>query len=277
VTVAFIPRQTAPPAAVQAAFAATLLAPELPCPPGLKAWNGSDPAVRLAVHRNNVVSSLIDALADAFPVTQALVGAEFFRAMASVFVRRHPPRSRVLAHYGEELPGFIERFDPAASVPYLADVARLERARIRAYHAADVPPVQAEAVAAALACGEAVADLRLELHPGVSVLVSPYAVASLWAAHQTDDEGDIALVDPQAPESVLILREGLDVLVLVLAPGMAAFITALQQGAPLAAAALPAQGHAADLATEFDLTAAVSLLMQRGAVTSLHIPEKGLP
>ena len=71
----------------QAAFAAALLYPARPCPPGLHAWNGSDPAARLAVYRNNVVSSLIDALADTFPVVQQLVGEEFFRAMAGVFAR----------------------------------------------------------------------------------------------------------------------------------------------------------------------------------------------
>ncbi len=84
----------------QATFAAALLTPELPSPAGLRVWNGSDPAARLAVYRNNVVSSLIDAVADSFPVTQELVGEEFFRAMAAVFVRAHPPRSKVLTHYG---------------------------------------------------------------------------------------------------------------------------------------------------------------------------------
>lgn len=88
--------------------------------------NGSDPTARLAVYRNNVVGSLIDALADAFPVAQQLVGVAFFRAMAGVFARQAPPRSRILAHYGEGFAEFIEGFEPARSVPYLADVARLE-------------------------------------------------------------------------------------------------------------------------------------------------------
>lgn len=84
----------------QAALAAALLDPRVSCPGGLRAWNGSDPDRRFAVHRNNVVSSLIEAMAETFPVVRALVGPEFFHAMAGVFVRQHPPRSRVLAHYG---------------------------------------------------------------------------------------------------------------------------------------------------------------------------------
>ena len=257
----------------QADVAASLLAPDRPCPSGLTAWNGSDPGARLAVHRNNVVSSLIDALADAFPVTQDLVGSEFFRAMAAIFVRQHPPRTRVLAHYGDALPGFIEGFEPARAVPYLADVARLERARVRAYHAADVEPVAAEAIATALSCGDGIAEVRLQIHPSVSVLVSPFAVVSLWAAHQTGDEGDLAAVDPHEAESALVLRAGLDVLVLLLPPGCAGFIAALQRAAGLAEAGAQASSECVD----FDLTAALSLLIRNGALTSLHLPTKDKP
>lgn len=50
----------------QQAIAAALLDPAQPCPPGLTTWNGSDPAHRFAVYRNNVIVSLVDALADTF-------------------------------------------------------------------------------------------------------------------------------------------------------------------------------------------------------------------
>lgn len=89
---------TALHAPTQAEFATALLDPKAACPSGLQAWNRSDPQPRLAVYRNNVVSSLIGALADTFPVVQALVGVDFLHAMAGVFVRQHPPRSRLLVH-----------------------------------------------------------------------------------------------------------------------------------------------------------------------------------
>ena len=49
------------PNPLQPDWAAALLDPERPPPPGLRAWNGSDPARRFAVHRNNVVASLVSA------------------------------------------------------------------------------------------------------------------------------------------------------------------------------------------------------------------------
>lgn len=250
----------------QADFTAALLDPALPCPQGLRAWNGSDPAARLAVHRNNVVSSLQGALAETFPVVQELVGIEFFRAMASVFVRQSPPRSRILAHYGEEFPDFVERFEPAASVPYLADMARLEMARVRAYHSADAAALAPEAVSLALASGDRIGELRLVCHPSVSVVSSRHAVVSLWAAHQ--DGSDLGSIDPDVPQDAIVLRAGLDVLVLRLPPGGAEFVEALLLGRSLADA-----GAAAGAATSaFDISKILVLLMSRGALSSIHLP-----
>jgi hypothetical protein len=254
----------------QADFSATLLDADRPCPEGLCAWNGSDPTRRLAVHRNNVVSSLIDALADTFPVTQELVGPEFFRAMAAVFVRQAPPRSRVLAQYGQDLPAFIGRFEPARSLPYLADVARLEAARVRAYHAADAEPVAGAAVSLALASGERIGELRLVLHPSVSALASAHAVVSVWAAHQ--GAGRLEHVRLDEPEDAIVVRQGLDVVVLLAPPGAAAFVAAVHSGRAFSDAA----AMAAEAAPAFDLAAVLPLLLGHGGLNSIHLPQRQL-
>lgn len=259
----------------QAEFAAALLDPDRPCPPGLRAWNGSDPAVRLAVHRNNVMASLIDALGESFPVVQQLVGEDFFRAMAGLFVRRSPPRSRVLALYGQDLPRFIADFEPARSLPYLADVARLEAARVRACHAAEAQPLAPHAVALALSSGERAGGLRLVCHPSLASIASAHAVVSLWAAHQHDEGIEAALqgVDVDAPENALVLRQGLDVLVLRAPEGAAAFVAALLEGASLSDAA----AAATDRAPAFELAATLRLLLAHGALSSIELPPRPHP
>jgi hypothetical protein len=244
-------------------FAAALLDPELACPDDLRTWNHSDPAVRLAVHRNNVISSLVSALADSFPVVHELVGDAFFRAMAAVFVRQSPPRSRVLALYGEHFPAFIETFEPAQAAPYLTDVARLEMARWQALHAADVPPVPAEQVQAALADVDRVAELRLGLQPGLRCLDFGFAAVSIWAAHQ--GQGELSEVDSNTPESALILRDDMDVLVLPVPAASTAFARALQAGQTLGEAAVQTQANHPDL----DLGATLGLLLRHGALTSV--------
>lgn len=257
---------SSPHLTAQAGLATALLDPQADCPDGLRAWNGSDPAKRFAVHRNNVASSLVAALADTFPVVHALVGAEFFRAMAGVFVRQHPPRSRLLAHYGRGFPDFIAGFAPARSVPYLADVARLEMARVRAFHAADARPLTAAQAGLALAAGPRVGELRLAVHPSLDVVASPYAIVSLWAAHQ--GHGDLATLDSHHGETALVLRPELDVLVLACDPGTAAFVPCLQRGADLAESA----GVAAASTGDFDLSATLAMLMAHGALTAMALP-----
>lgn len=56
---------------------------EAPIPKGLCAANGSSVAQRFGVYRNNVLSACVNALADTFPVCQAMVGQDFFHASLS--------------------------------------------------------------------------------------------------------------------------------------------------------------------------------------------------
>lgn len=248
----------------QRCFAEALLDPEQACPPGLITWNASDPARRFAVYRNNVIVSLVDALADTFAVTQDLVGEAFFRAMARVFAYTNPPTSRLLVFYGETFPEFIERFPPAASLPYLADVARLEFLRVRAYHAADVAPVRSEDIVAVLADEDKLPDLGLALHPSLAVLDSAAAVVALWAAHQ--GIGALATLVPDVPETALIVRDGLDVEVMSIPRASGVFIKALKRGATLGDAMALAQRSDPD----FDATLPLALLIQKSAITALY-------
>ncbi|KHA75236.1 hypothetical protein NZ35_02860 [Pseudomonas chlororaphis] len=247
----------------QRAFAAALIDTRLPCPEGLYSANRADPASRFAVYRNNVQSSLINALSDSYPVVAQLVGDEFFRAMAAIFVQQQPPQSPLMNRYGEAFADFIAAFEPAGSVPYLADVARLEHLRTLAYHAADARPVRAEQITAALADVQTLSELRLNLHPSLHLLDSAYAVVAIWGAHQHDStlEG----IDVNQRQHALVLRNGLDVEVFALEPGASVFIRNLIDGQPLLAAA--------EHSPEFDLAQTLGLLIARNAITQMNNKE----
>ena len=130
----------------QASFAAPLLDRTLPPPSGLASWTGAEPVTRYGVYRNNVATGLARALAARFPVTEKIVGEEFFTAMARDYVLLHPPSSPVLLHYGHGFADFVAGFAPAASLPYLADIVRLEDAQVQAYHAQDISPIDARVI-----------------------------------------------------------------------------------------------------------------------------------
>lgn len=256
---------------LQTEFFDALFDPELPAPLGISTWNGSDPAMRFGIYRNNVVASLIDALADTFPVTQELVGNAFFRAMSQLYVRSSPPHSRVLAFYGETLPAFMEQFPPAATLPYLADVARLEMLRVHAFHAANNIPLSIEAIASVLAEHDGLAELRIKFQPSVNLLHSQYAVASLWAAHQGIH--DIATIDPYLPENVLIVRTDLDVVLLPLSYSDYVFVHHLIEGTSLGSAAV--QASLAD--ASFNFSNILGLLIQHRSILSLTTVRKTHP
>lgn len=257
---------TCPARPTQASFARALLDATLPTPAGLCAWNGSDPGTRFAVYRNNVVVSLTQALADSFPVVRQLVGPEFFDAMARLYLCETPPTSPILAHHGDDFADWVQHFEPATALPYLADMARLERARVRAYHAADATRVPQSRWQNLLAEPLQLIRCRVVLHPSLTLVRSPFAVASLWHAHQADDEAAIdtavAGVALEQPEHVLIWREEDDVYVQPVAPALVDWTDALSGGLPLGAASA---SH-----PEVDLTTALAFLLQHALVVELH-------
>jgi hypothetical protein len=262
-----ITRPTAPPATdmpMQTVFAQALRDTDRPCPSGLRSWNGSDPTPRFAIYRNNIVVSLVDALTEQFPVAAELVGDTFFRAMARVFVQQHPPSSRLIAFVGAQFADFVASFPPAAAVPYLADVARLEMSRIHACHAADADTLSTAAIGGAMHNPERLAQMCFTLHPSVQLLSSPYAIFSLWAAHQ--GVLDITQVDPDTAQQVLVFRDALDVQALQIKAGAWAFLTGWQASAPLAQAA----AAAANADPQFDLAGTIALLLRHPLVTRME-------
>lgn len=207
----------------EAALAAALLAPDRPAPQAV-----ADPR-RFAVYRNNVFVGLIDAIAATYPAVLALVGEEFFRAAAREFVMQHPPESPILIAHGGLFPEWIEAFPPAASVPYLGDVARLEWAWNRGYNAADADPMDA-AKLTDLPPEQIVASC-VTLHPSFATVASPYPVVSLWA--QATRRVEPVELDLSKPENALIVRPHEVVDVRAISPVMMAFLQALAGGATI--------------------------------------------
>ena len=235
-------------------FAAALLDPGRPVPVALRAPNGQSAGKRFAVYRNNVVVGLTEALEAAFPVVRKLVGEAFFAAMAGEFLRRHPPQSRIMMLYGAEFPGFLSRFPPVATLPYLPDVARLEQALRESYHAADADPVAPEVLAAIPEA--AFLTSRLALAPALRLIRSPWPIHAIW--HANTQGGAVQA----GAEDVLLLRPKFDASPIVLPKAAADFIAALLAG-EVVATALSAGGP------DLDLPAVLTLLLDGRAIVGV--------
>ncbi|WP_394687986.1 DUF2063 domain-containing protein [Hoeflea sp.] len=245
------------PETSQPSFGAALLNPDLPLPPGVIGPRGKAAVRRFAVYRNNVTVSLINALADIFPAVARLVGEDFFRNMARTYMANEPPQSARLFEYGQGLPAFLERFEPVAKLPYLPDVARLERCWLDAYHAADAVPLAPEALAAVPP--QDLGSLRFTPHPATRIVDSQFASVSIFSASRSNSPLD--QIKPLTPEAGLVTRPTDEVQIRLLPPGAAAFFEALIAGRTL--------GEAADQTTQqhpgFDLPSALTAMLESGA------------
>lgn len=263
-----IPTAMRPASPTQHAFAAALLDAALPVPAGLSAWNGSEPAARFAVYCNNVVHSLVNVLADTFPVVRQLVGDEFFGAMAQLYLVEHPPASPLMHRYGAGLSAWIADFEPATALPYLSDVARLEWSRLCAFHAADAAPIEVQALVGLMQAPERLAGTTLALHPTLAIVRSTHPIVSLWSAHQHDDDArdeQLSALRMDRAEAALVFRDPSDdALVLELPDADAQLAAAIAAGASLAAAQ-----HAHPRA---DLVQVLTLLLRQGLITGVDAP-----
>ena len=239
----------------QDAFAHALLAPGLTPAPDVGAL-AAQPA--FAVYRNTVVKGCIDALQANYPVVARLVGEEWFRAAAAVYVREALPADSTLLRYGSSFADFLARFEPAADLPYLPGTARLDRLWTEAHTAADEAALDPAAVA------------RLAPEELASVILHPHAAArwawfeeapiyTIWTRNRSDRVPDDDI--DWRPEGALLVRPRDTVRWIALDAAGCAFLDACAAGATLAGAAraaLEAQGNA-------DLARLMSTLLSTGA------------
>lgn len=209
---------------------------------------------RLRVYRHHVAYSLGSALATTFATVHALVGEAFFRSMAHRFIGQTLPTQPVLAEYGAGFPAFVAGHEPAASLPYLADIARLDWALNVAFHS----PASDRLVAAdlALIAAERLPSLSLAVPEGATLIGSSYPLDLIWNASQPGAPANTVDLGGGRAD-LLVLRRSDDAAFLVLAVGEAAFVAALIDGKSLEGAA--EQASHAD--PSFDLSTAFARLL----------------
>ncbi|SEQ61021.1 DNA-binding domain-containing protein [Thalassovita taeanensis] len=236
----------------QSIFRAALLDASVAVPAGLTDGAGRPAPKRFAVYRNNVAVSLTEALEAGFPAIARLLGADNFSIISGTYLRAHPPTSPLMMLYGADFPTFLAGVEPLAHLGYLPDVARLEYALRGAYHAADATPIDPATLPN---------QTHLPLAPATQLVRSDWPIFSIRARALSDD----APQPPVRPETVLITRPGFDPQAQIISPATADFITALLANTALDSAIDIALRTDAD----FDLTAALTMLLAQNAIISL--------
>lgn len=248
---------------LQRAFAAAMYADDDAVAVHLRP--GRFPAARhLQVYRNNVFESLGGALKAVYPVVEKLVGSGFFAYAANNYIHAFPPVSGNLHDFGEHVADFLATFEPARELVYLSDVARLEWAQHRAFHAADHAPLAIDRLAA-VPPGQ-YGQLRFRLHPSARLIASDHPILRIWQANQPGHKDDMAVNLADGGVQLLVARRGLEVETMAVTGGDWALLSAFADGQDFEAAS-----QAALLAQPgYDLTAALRRYVANAVITDVQ-------
>lgn len=240
----------------QEAFRAAILDAECPVPEGLLDACSRPAGARFSVYRNNVIVSLTDALQVGFPLLRKLLGAKTFSQLATIFVRQHPPKSPVMMRYGDELPAFLEEFQPLLHLGYLPDCARLDLAMRKSYHASDAPPLDPSC----FGDSDALMEMTFALAPSTRILRSYWPLYDLWRYNMMP-----CAPKPRAgAQDVLITRPDFDPSLYLLPAGAADWLARLEEGLGFGNAVAQVTSRTPD----FDLTQVLTLVLETQALTS---------
>lgn len=195
-------------------------------PPGLASARD---AARFALYRASHEATLAHALADTYPVTERLVGTDFFHQTARTFLRGHPSHCSDIHAWGCAFPAFLRTLPATSDMPWLADVARLEWWAHEAFHAADAVHL----TTARLATLPESAYGSLRLLPSVRLMASQWPVHLIWQINQP------AWPDEAVPDLSLgavelaIWRDGDDIAVLPVSCAAYALACGIQRSGAL--------------------------------------------
>ena len=188
----------------------------------------------------------------------------FLRAAAALHVADDPPRDGRLLVYGAGFPDFLARFEPAASLPYLPGVARLDALWREAHAAADAAVIAPDALSGLPP--EALGTLRLQPHPAARwACFDGHPVFAIWQRNRDADGGDDAAPVNWQGDGGLLTRPTDAVQAQALCRGGCALLDACADGATLGEAAERASAAHPDT----DLARVLAQLLRAGVFLPL--------
>ena len=190
----------------------------------------------MSIYRNTVLSGCVDALRANYPVVAQLLGDEMFDAVAAEHASQCPPRRPVLALYGARFPDWLQEQSWFGEIPYLSEVARIERLHIESLFASDEDPLEMAHVSGR----DDWQALRLRLHPATRFDWLTAPAMSIWLAHREGSVGELEL--EWKAEGVLLTRPGLDVQPSRLDRAGHRFLFGIRLGESVGAAAIATAG-----------------------------------
>ena len=158
---------------------------------------------RLEIYANAYFYRILDCLKEDFPATLAVLGDDNFHNLVTGYLIDYPPTEPSISYAGRHLAEFVRRHPVHDRLPFVGDLARLERTLIEVFHAADAEPLNAEAMRNV--APENWPALAMRTHPALAIVDCDWRVDDLLReVEAARGESDHFAGDP-AHEAVSLL------------------------------------------------------------------------
>ncbi len=161
---------------------------------------------RIAVYQNNLFGAMQDYLAEVYPATQGVVGAEFFKQMVQLLIQISPPATGNVHNYGANMRLAVEHFDGLSALPYLSDLIRYEWAQHHAYYSK-----VSDIVDLTLIPQEELLTLDVALNSSACLIDSQYPIYEIYRQSLPTYEGQVAISLDQSRDALLVCKLGHEV------------------------------------------------------------------
>ncbi len=135
---------------------------------------------RLDIYANMYFYRLLDCMKEDYPATLAVVGADNFHNLITGYLLAYPPSHPSLLYAGRHLADYLGAHPLREKWPFIADLARLERALIEVFHGPDAPALEPNDLRMVAATDWP--SLRLRTHPALRLLTLEWNVAKVLRA-----------------------------------------------------------------------------------------------
>lgn len=230
----------------------------------IRATANKTPAERLAIYRSNIQETHINALQDIYAVCKKLVGNNYFRQLAGLYVSLYPSKDHDLNRYGEKFPDFLDEIittrPEASSLCYLSDIARLEWLYHKSHYTIDESPFDVSLLSEMPQ--QQWIDLQFRTSASLGLLCSGYPVFEIWCYHQGKMDSVLALEESAELQHIAVWRKKLEFKIEVISALAYGWLIALGDGANLGELS-------ANLNSSEELGSLLSISIQRGWIVGL--------
>jgi hypothetical protein len=154
---------------------------------------------RLAIYRTAWWLRIFESLEEDYPALARCLGPRTFSELIRSYLETFPSQSYTLVHASDRLPEYVgSRWRHARKRPWMKDLARVERALYRVFHAQDPNPWDPAQLSTLDKTG--IAKLQLKLEPSTAL------IRSLWDLKPVLDGTSRRC--QRGTTHLLILREG---------------------------------------------------------------------